>query len=178
MTIWNQFWGCSGPQNHYIVGSNLVYRWYYRSDAQAWLSCHFNVHEIHPSPSFAYFLGMLKEISMPIFSSWKGVEGGRKTVRMFFPYFVLKCIGKYRKNAIFEENPFWKVGNRHIGLLILTGVTLATWKRCLECFRRALGPKNHNFRPKMGAKSHFSKIKIRVHTPDIFKPLAFVSNES
>ena len=34
---------------------------------------------------------------------WKGVPGGQKTFYVFFLYFVLKRIGKYRKNAFFEE---------------------------------------------------------------------------
>ena len=59
-----------------------------RSDAQAWLSCHFNVHVRTPSPSFAGINGMLKQNSMQDFSFWEGAQGGQKTVCVFLQYFV------------------------------------------------------------------------------------------
>ena len=34
---------------------------------------------------------------------WKGVQGGRKTGSVVFPYFVLKCIGKYRENVLLQR---------------------------------------------------------------------------
>ena len=72
------------------------------SDAQPWLSCHFNFEKIIPSPKFQNIILMVKESSPANFSFLWGVEQVGSKQNVILSLFLYKMYGKQLKIADFS----------------------------------------------------------------------------